>query len=61
MLKELRKVRRLRGFTQEELAIKIGLKQSVFSKKENGHVNFTIEEARRLAEILEADISVFFK
>lgn len=60
MLKKLRQVRRLRGYTQEELAIKIGLSQSVFSKKENGLVVFTVQEAFTLSKILECDIDVFY-
>lgn len=47
----LRSLRKSTGETQLQLAILLGLKTaSAYSKKENGKVPFTVEEAKILAE-----------
>lgn len=47
-----------RGLTQEELARKIGTKQSAISRLESGRYNPTIEVLRKVAQALNADLKI---
>ena len=51
----LMKQRRLKGWTQEQLAEKSGVSRSRISKMENGKENFNIESLFLIAESLEID------
>ncbi len=53
----IKKARKLRGITQDELAQKLGLKRSVISKYENGLIEPSVFTVQKIAEIL--DISTF--
>lgn len=54
-------IRNLRGFTQEELAAKIGMATRTFCRKESNPGSFTVEEIRMLAEALNVKEEIFFK
>ena len=41
-----------RGYTQEQIAKLLNIKQNTYSNKENGKRAFTIEEIRKLKRIL---------
>lgn len=41
-----------RGYTQEQIATLLNIKQNTYSSKENGKRAFTIEEIRKLKRIL---------
>ena len=41
-----------RGYTQEQIAELLNIKQNTYSNKENGKRTFTIEEIRKLKRIL---------
>ncbi|MEK7203628.1 MAG: helix-turn-helix transcriptional regulator [Patescibacteria group bacterium] len=47
-----------RGFTQQELARKVGTKQSAISRLESGRYNPTIQVLRKVAEALNADLKI---
>lgn len=47
-----------RGFTQEELARRIGTKQSAISRLESGEYNPTIGILRKVAKALSADLNI---
>ena len=49
----LMKQRRLKGWTQEQLAEKSGVSRSRISKMENGKENFNIESLFLIAQSLE--------
>ena len=51
----LLKQRRLKGWTQEQLAEKSGVSRSRISKMENGKENFNIESLFLIAQSLEID------
>ena len=40
------------GYTQEQIAMLLDIKQNTYSNKENGKRAFTIEEIRKLKKIL---------
>ena len=51
----LLKQRRLKGWTQEQLAERSGVSRSRISKMENGKENFNIESLLLIAQSLEID------
>ena len=51
----LLKQRRLKGWTQEQLAERSGVSRSRISKMENGKENFNIESLFLIAQSLEID------
>lgn len=56
----VREYRKAKKLSQEDLAELLGIKQSAYSKKENGKLGFNVEELLLLEEILEASISELF-
>ena len=57
----LMKKRRLKGWTQEQLAEKSGVSRSRISKMENGKENFNIESLFLIAQSLEIDFIELLK
>ena len=45
------------GFTQEQLAAKIGMSKSTFSFKLNNKAFFTQKEIRKICKLLEIEVS----
>ena len=58
---KLMKQRRLKGWTQEQLAEKSGVSRSRISKMENGKENFNIESLFLIAQSLEIDFIELLK
>lgn len=52
----IRKVREERNYTQEYLALKLGISQNAYSKIELGYTKITVERLFHIAHILDADI-----
>ena len=57
----LRKIRKEKGLTQEELAFKSDIAFSSIVRIERGQLNTTISTVVRLAETLDIEKSVLFK
>ena len=57
----LLKQRRLKGWTQEQLAERSGVSRSRISKMENGKENFNIESLFSIAQSLEIDFIELLK
>lgn len=55
-MNRLKKLRNEKGFTQIKMQILTGIDQSDYSKLENGHRNFTFEQCRRLAMVLDTSM-----
>ena len=51
--RELKSLRVLRGLTQKELADKLGMSETSYTKRENGQISFTIDEIKNLKLILQ--------
>ncbi|MGL5718812.1 MAG: helix-turn-helix transcriptional regulator [Paraclostridium sp.] len=49
------------GYTQEQMADMLGIKQQSYCRKENGQRGFTVEELFILEAVLKASISDLFK
>lgn len=56
----IKAVRNLRGFTQEDVARKLGIALRTFCKKESNPETFTVGEIKKLAEILGVEEEIFF-
>lgn len=63
MYSNLRKMRKIRGLTCDDMAKKTGLtNNSMYSKRELGKTPFSLEEAKKISDILNESIdSIFFK
>lgn len=61
---ELKAARIRKGFSQEKLATTINIGKTSYSKRENGIISFSIDEASKIAETLnlskEEIIYIFF-
>jgi len=54
----IRKIREYRNYTQEYLALKLGITQNAYSKIELAYTKITLDRLFQIAEILEVDIEV---
>lgn len=52
----LRAIRKEKGFTQKEMALKMAMEQTTYSKKERGKSPITEDEWERFATVLETTI-----
>ena len=50
---KIKEYRKNKGYTQKEIALMLGIKQNTYSDKELGKSKFTIDEVKKLKEILE--------
>ena len=60
LISALIKARKTKGYTQAQLAQKIGTKQSVISRLEIGRANPTLEFLKRLAIALNSTLEINF-
>ncbi|KAA0989539.1 helix-turn-helix domain-containing protein [Dyadobacter aurulentus] len=51
----IRKIREYRNYTQEYLAMKLGISQNAYSKIELAYTRITLERLIQIAQILEVD------
>ena len=57
----LKKLRVQKGYTQEQMAKILGYSnKSSYCMLENGHVKMTLEQAKRIANVLDIDPTIFF-
>ena len=59
--KNLKKYRRLKNLSQEELSLELDLDGSYIGKVENAKLNITIDKIIRIANYLEIDVIELFK
>ena len=52
----LKEIRKNKGITQKQIALKMAMEQTTYSKKENGKSPITEEEYKKLAEFLDTPI-----
>lgn len=57
---QIRDIREKLGYTQKDMAKKLGVIQQYISKIENGHENLSIDTARRIADVLGKSLIVKF-
>lgn len=56
----IKSLRELHDLNQEEMAQKLGISKPAYFKKENGITEFTISEAKNLAEIFGKTVEEIF-
>lgn len=61
MYEKLRKIRKEKNIKVKEITKKLGLEtEGAYYKKETGNVSFTLEEGKKISEILELPIEDIF-
>jgi transcriptional regulator with XRE-family HTH domain len=59
--KRLRKIRRDRDMTQEQLAEAVGVTMEFISRMERGHHGPSFDTLQKIAEVLEVEVNEFFQ
>ncbi len=49
-----------KGLTQEKISKLLNMEKSVYARKENGKVQFRLDEVKRILEILECNFDDIF-
>lgn len=57
---EILKLREKHGYTQKELAKKLGTTQSVIARVESGEQNLTIDYLNKIADIFDKNLKISF-
>lgn len=57
---QVKKMRRINDYTQEFVASKLGVTQTIYSQKENGKVKFSLNEALKLAKLYNTTVEELF-
>jgi transcriptional regulator with XRE-family HTH domain len=57
----IRRLRKAKGLSQEELALRAEIDRSYLSEIENGHKNLSVVMLDQIAEALGADVQAMFK
>jgi transcriptional regulator with XRE-family HTH domain len=52
----IRRIREGKGYTQEYLAMKLGISQNAYSKIELGYTKITLERLFQIAKIIEVEV-----
>lgn len=61
VMQKLINKRKEKGLSQEEVASLLGMEQSTYSRKENGHTSIHPDEWEKLAKILDTSIDEIFE
>jgi len=57
----IRKIRVSHGYSQEYMALKLGMTLSSYSKLERGLVELSVSRLVQISEVLEFDLGQFFR
>lgn len=57
----IRQTRKVKGLTQKELGLKLGVADSVITNYESGKQNLTVDTLQKIAEALGVEVSSFFQ
>jgi transcriptional regulator with XRE-family HTH domain len=52
----IKQLRLNKGYSQENMAMDLGLSQSQYSRRENGTIEFSLNEIRKICKILDLDL-----
>ena len=61
LISEIIEARKRKGLTQEDLAKKIGTKQSAIARIESGNANPTVDFLEKVASALDSNLTIQFK
>lgn len=59
-LNKIKGIRAEKGLTQEQVAKIISVSSNTYISKENGKIDFKVEELTKIANSFEVPISIFF-
>ncbi len=59
--KNIKRLRKQKGLSQEELSLNLDLDGSYIGKVENGKLNITIDKISAIAKFLEVEVVELFK
>lgn len=59
-MERIRYFRKRKGWTQEQLATKLGVKRSVVSKYESGYISPSVEMLKNIADALDVHVSALY-
>ena len=57
IVSNVKRIREQKGYSQEYMAVMLGIKQSSYSRIESQEASLTIEQLQKIADILEIDIT----
>ena len=60
MYENLRRIRKERGMTCEQMGKVIGIQKSTYSKKEHGKVPFTLTDAEKISNFFKIPVQQIF-
>lgn len=61
LCKNIKRLRKQKGLSQEELSLNLDLDGSYIGKVENGKLNITIDKISAIAKFLEVEVVELFK
>jgi len=59
ILSNVKQIREQKNYTQDYMAVEMGISQPKYSRIENGEAPCTMKDLQQMADILETDISAF--
>jgi len=61
ILKKIKELREKKFLSQDDIAVKMGIKQQVYSNIEKGKCRLLVEHLLKISEVLEVPVSCFFQ
>ena len=59
IVSNIRRIRDQKGYSQDSMAVELGITQTAYSRIESGESKLTIDRLQEIAKILDTDISAF--
>ena len=59
IVSNIKRIREQKGYSQEYMAVMLGMKQPSYSRIESSEASLSVEQLQKIADILETDISGF--
>lgn len=60
-IKVIKQLRKTKGYTQEEIAVKLNIDRSTYSTWENQKVDLTLSQLRKIADAYEIKVFMLVK
>jgi len=57
----IKRIRGQKGYSQEFMALQLNISQASYARMESQEIKLSIDRLQKIADILEIDISIFFK
>ena len=60
LIENIRKIRKMKGISQESIAYDLGIDYSTYGKIERGHIGLTVDRLEKIAQILQVPIEKMY-